>query len=456
MFNEDTIAAISTPPGYGGISIIRISGKDAFSVCDRLFVRPGKQSFAEMEPGKIVYGHITGDKGEMLDEVLVSKMKAPHTFTAEDVAEINCHGGMSAVKSVLEAVLSMGVRLAEPGEFTKRAFLNGRIDLAQAEAVCDIITSKTELSAKAAVAQLSGTLSEEINFIKSVILTLLADLEVTIQYPEYDVPEVTDNALAASLEMIREKIAALLATYKKGEILKDGLKVVIAGKPNVGKSMLLNRLINKNKAIVTDIPGTTRDIVDEYINLNGVPVILMDTAGIRESEDVVETIGIQKSLDTIDAADVVLFVADGSSDLSQEDMRILEAIDGKPTIVVLNKSDKGADKETLEYFAPYDSVLISALTKEGMELLEEKMADFAARGEDIASAAVISNARHKELLQKALKSITAAIDNFESGIPTDLIETDIRDCWETLGMITGETLSEDIIDEIFANFCLGK
>lgn len=457
MFNEDTIAAVSTPIGYGGISIIRISGKNAFAICDKLFVRPNGKTFLQQVSGNICYGHIVGDSGEILDEVLVSKMKAPYTFTAEDVAEINCHGGMAAVKSVLDAVIAKGARTAEPGEFTKRAFLNGRIDLMQAEAVSDIILSKTALSAKAALSQLSGVLSDEINGIKKVILSLLADLEVTIQYPEYDVPEVTDSALAASLVIIREKLDALLDTYKKGEILKEGLKIVIAGKPNVGKSMLLNRLINKNKAIVTDIPGTTRDVVDEYINLNGVPVIIMDTAGIRESTDTVENIGIRKSLDTIRQADVVLFVVDGSQMLTEEDKNILDAMGDTQMIVVLNKADAGILKETADKFESYDKVVISALTKEGLADLENKLTSFASQqGEDIANTAMITNARHKALLQSALEGINTAIGNVENGMPVDFLETDIRESWETLGKITGETVSEEIIDEIFANFCLGK
>ena len=351
LYNEDTIAAVSTPMGYGGISIVRISGKEAFAICDKLFVRPNKQRFSDQSVGTIRYGHIVNGQGEILDEVLVSKMKAPHTFTAEDVAEINCHGGLNAVKNVLDEVLRNGARAAEAGEFTKRAFINGRIDLSQAEAVSDIITAKTALSTKAALSQLSGVLSDEIDNIKQMLLTLLADLEVTIQYPEYDVPDMDSEELQTTLRKIQEKISQLIDSYKTGEILREGLKVVIAGKPNVGKSLLLNRLIKKNKAIVTDIPGTTRDAIDEYISLGGIPIVLIDTAGIRDSEDVVESIGIQKTKDSIEKADLVIFVTDISAPLSIEDKEIYGSIRDKEHFVVLNKADAPVVSETESFFA---------------------------------------------------------------------------------------------------------
>ncbi len=457
IINDDTIAAISTPIGYGGISIIRISGKDAFSVCEQLFVRPNGKTFSEQNPSEICYGHICAANGEILDEVLVSKMKAPHTFTAEDVAEINCHGGLAAVTNVLGEVLACGVRAAEAGEFTKRAFLNGRIDLSQAEAVSDVIDAKTALAAKAALAQLGGQLSEEINEIKQMILTLLADLEVTIQYPEYDIPEVTTEELLNKLKQIEKQIERLINSYHKGEILREGIKIVIAGRPNVGKSLLLNRIIRKDKAIVTDVPGTTRDIVDESINIGGIPVNLIDTAGIRESEDLVETLGIRRSWDSIESADVILFVADVSNTLSEEDKAIYESIRTMSHIVVLNKEDAGVSEETVSYFRDSDSVLISALTKHGLDALEHKLSAFAfGEGADITAEAIVSNARHKFLLDVALSSIQTAMQALNNGMPIDFLETDIRDAWEALGKITGETISEDIIDEIFSKFCLGK
>ena len=457
LYNEDTIAAVSTPMGYGGISIVRISGKEAFAICDKLFVRPNEQRFSDQSVGTICYGHIINGQGEILDEVLVSKMKAPHTFTAEDVAEINCHGGLNAVKSVLDEVLRNGARAAEAGEFTKRAFINGRIDLSQAEAVSDIITAKTALSTKAALSQLSGVLSDEIDNIKQMLLTLLADLEVTIQYPEYDVPDMDNAELQSTLEKIQEKIKQLIDSYKTGEILREGLKVVIAGKPNVGKSLLLNRLIKKNKAIVTDIPGTTRDAIDEYISLGGIPIVLIDTAGIRDSEDIVESIGIQKTKDSIEKADLVIFVTDISAPLSVEDNEIYESIRDKEHIVVLNKADAPVVSETESYFIESDSIVISALTKEGLPALEGKLSEFVlGEKKNIIAEAVVSNARHKTLLESAQASVNGALDALRQGLPVDLIETDIRDTWQSLGMITGETADEDIINEIFSKFCLGK
>ncbi len=457
LYNEDTIAAVSTPMGYGGISIVRISGKEAFAICDKLFVRPNDQRFSDQSVGTICYGHIVNDQGEILDEVLVSKMKAPHTFTAEDVAEINCHGGLNAVKSVLDEVLRSGARAADAGEFTKRAFINGRIDLSQAEAVSDIITAKTTLSTKAALSQLSGVLSDEIDSIKQMLLTLLADLEVTIQYPEYDVPDMDNEELQSTLNKIQDKIKQLIDSYKTGEILREGLKVVIAGKPNVGKSLLLNRLIKKNKAIVTDIPGTTRDAIDEYMSLGGIPIVLIDTAGIRDSEDIVESIGIQKTKDSIEKADLVIFVTDISAPLSTEDKEIYGSIRDKDHIVVLNKADAPVVSETESYFSEADSIVISALTKEGLPALETKLSEFVlGEKKDIIAEAVVSNARHKTLLESAQASINGALDALIQGLPVDLIETDIRDTWESLGMITGETADEDIINEIFSKFCLGK
>ncbi len=460
MEYEDTIAAVSTPYGYGGISIIRVSGEQAFEIVNRVVRRPNGQTFAEQENGTICYAHIVDAAGEILDEVLVSKMPAPHTFTAEDVAEINCHGGITAVRRVLDELIAQGARPAEPGEFTKRAFLNGRIDLSQAEAVTDIIYAKSALSAKAALSQLSGVLSEEIGAIKQMILKLLADLEVTIQYPEYDVPDVTDMQLLEMLRAIEKRTHTLLDTYQTGDILRNGLKIVIAGKPNVGKSLLLNRLIKENKAIVTDIPGTTRDTVDAQINLGGIPICIIDTAGIHESSDPVETIGIQKSKESLSVADVVLFVADASEAPSLEDKNLLAEIRKTAShfLIVLNKTDAGVHPETETYYNKEENAMyLSALTREGLDRLEEKLIAFVhAEGEDIAAHAMISNARHKALLESALRNLRDAIGATESGLPVDLCETDIREAWFNLGKITGETVSEDIIDEIFSNFCLGK
>ena len=456
MFKEDTITAISTSMGYGGIAIIKISGKDSFEVIKKIFKRSANRSFDDMGKSSIAYGHIVDEVGTILDEVLVSKMNAPHTYTTEDVVEINCHGGMTAVKNVLDLVLRSGARIADAGEFTKRAFLNGRIDLSQAEAVSDVIMAKTALASRSALSQLSGELSKEINVIKKAILKLLSHLEVTIQYPEYDIEDVTDEELVMELEVIRNHIARLISTYKKGEILKEGLKVAICGKPNVGKSQLLNALIGQNKAIVTEIAGTTRDIVDEFINLSGVPVKIIDTAGIRESDDLVESIGIKRSISTINESDVVLLVVDGSKALDELDRSIIESAKDKTVIAVVNKSDLGLDDSVVDTLAKFDMVKISALNKINLEELEDKLYNLAISADEVVSDAIVTNARHKNMLLEAFTAIECAINAHRELVPIDFVEIDIRQCLESLGKITGETVSEDLIDEIFANFCLGK
>lgn len=458
MYAQDTIAAISTPVGNGGISIIRVSGEDAFDAVGRIFRRPGGKTFADAGNFSVSYGHIVNGEGEVLDEVLVTRMNGPHTYTTEDVAEINCHGGMAAATSILNLILSLGtVRMAEPGEFTKRAFLGGRIDLSQAEAVSDMITSRSETFSKIAAGQIEGRLREKIDQVKQEILTMLSNLEVTIQYPEYDIDELTDFSLEKELEVIRNDIASLADTYRKGEMYKNGLRTAIVGKPNVGKSMLLNALLNEEKAIVTDIPGTTRDVVDEMIVLSGIPVKIMDTAGIRESSDTVEAIGIARSLSAMERADLVLFVADVSAPLTDEDLDIWEKAKSRDVIAVLNKSDAGTCAGTAERFAGVPHVILSAKTGEGTDKLEDMIVSFASSSPgDIAGSILLVNSRHKTLIDRALSYIDSAIGTLREGLPADLTEIDIRDAWHTLGEITGETADEDIIDEIFANFCLGK
>ncbi len=457
MTENETIAALSTPAGYAGIAVIRISGNEAFRIISEIFKRPGGKSFSQMKSNSICYGHILDEKGAVIDEVLVSKLCAPHTYTTEDVVEINCHGGYAAVREVMSLLIRRGARHALPGEFTKRAFLGGRIDLVQAEAVSDLIASKTELCAKAALNQLEGALSEEIDGIKNDILQLLMQLEVTIQYPEYDIEDMPSEKLMEGLLNIKAKLRNLADSYKKGSMLNEGVKVAIIGKPNVGKSMLLNKLLNKEKAIVTDIPGTTRDVVDEYINLRGLPVRIMDTAGIRSSDDKVEKIGIDRSYKAIKQADYVLLTVNASQPLDDEDMSIINAADTEKTIFVLNKCDIGVCESVSEYLKDFDSVNISAMTGENIKVLEDKIYNRAVTSEeDFAKAALITNERHASLIQGALMSITKAEEAIAQGYPVDISEIDIRDCMDSLGMITGEVTSEDIIDEIFANFCLGK
>lgn len=458
MFKEDTIAAIATPSGYGGVSIIRISGNDAFTVIDKIF-KMSKGSIFDVERNTINYGHIVDNAtNEIIDEVLVSKMCAPHSFTAEDVIEINCHGGMSVTKDVLDLVLKNGARLAEAGEFTKRAFLNGRIDLVQAEAVSDLITAKTSSFAKNAMNSLRGDLSEKIDDIKADITNMLARLEVTIQYPEYDEEDLTDNEIISLVKNMIFKLKKIISTFEKGEIMKDGVKVAIIGKPNVGKSQLLNSIINENKAIVTDEAGTTRDIVDEVVNIKGIPVKFIDTAGIRNADSKVEKIGIDKSISMLDESNIILFCIDASRALDEEDFDIIRMLpENKDILVVLNKTDLDINEETVKAFENYKTVKISALKKEGIEKIENKIYSLANLNDnDEMGDVLVSNVRHKNLLLGALEDFNHAVDMVNSGLEVDLVEIDINSALDKLGSITGETTSEDIIDEIFKNFCLGK
>ncbi|WP_294464088.1 tRNA uridine-5-carboxymethylaminomethyl(34) synthesis GTPase MnmE [uncultured Anaerofustis sp.] len=458
MFKEDTIAAIATPSGYGGISIIRISGSEAFKVCDRVF-KMKKGSIFDVPKNTINYGHVVDkDTNEIIDEVLVSKMCEPHSFTAEDVIEINCHGGMSVTKDILNLVLKKGARLAEAGEFTKRAFLNGRIDLVQAEAISDIITAKTSNFAKSAMSSLKGDLSKRIDDIKADITNMLARLEVTIQYPEYDEEDLTNNEIVELINSMKSKLNKIIATFEKGEILKDGINVAIIGKPNVGKSQLLNALINENKAIVTEEAGTTRDIVDEVVNIKGVPIKFIDTAGIRNADSKVEKIGIDKSIEMLEESNIILFCIDTSRALDTEDMDIIKMLpDDKEILVVLNKMDLNTNMDTIKAFENYKTVEISALKKEGIEKIENKIYELAGLTEDDeVGNTLVSNVRHKNLLIGAREDFDNAIKMINEGLEVDLAEIDINSALDKLGGITGETTSEDIIDEIFKNFCLGK
>lgn len=456
MISFDTIAAIATPAGFGGISIIRISGRDAFSVADRV-TRMKNRSVLDVEKNTINYGFaVEGD--EVIDEVLISKMVSPHSFTGEDTVEINCHGGVSVTQRILSVILKSGARMAEPGEFTKRAFLNGRIDLVQAEAVSDIITAKTQTFAKNAINSLRGDLSERIDGIKDQIKKLLAHLEVTIQYPEYDENDITDAEIRDILLDIRKRLDRIISTFERGDIIRNGIRVAIIGKPNVGKSQLLNALINENKAIVTDEAGTTRDIVDEMVNISGVPVSFIDTAGIRDTENKVERIGIEKTLQMIEKSSLVLMLVDASRPLEDEDMKIFSLIpEEKNTLYVMNKKDRGLDESVLKYLEGRNTVTISALEKSGIEEIEKYIAGFIGQSEDDEIGdTLVSNVRHRNLLEGAREDFSHALEMLDSGLDVDLVEIDINEALYKLGEITGETTSEDIIDEIFKNFCLGK
>ncbi|TPR42896.1 tRNA uridine-5-carboxymethylaminomethyl(34) synthesis GTPase MnmE [Apilactobacillus micheneri] len=456
----DTIAAISTPPGEGGISIIRISGEDALQVISKLY--RGKD-LSKVASHTINYGHIMDpETKEDIDEVMVSVMLAPKTYTCEDVIEINCHGGIVATNTILQLVLSYGARMAEPGEFTKRAFLNGRIDLSQSEAVMDIIDAKTNRSMKAAEGQLDGNLSRLIRTLRQQILDVLANVEVNIDYPEYDDAEVvTSNLLMKNAKDIKEKIIKLLKTSKQGQVLRDGLATSIVGRPNVGKSSILNHLLHQDKAIVTDVPGTTRDVLEEYVNVRGVPLKLVDTAGIRKTEDKVEKIGVDRSRKAIQSSDLVLLVLNSSEALSDEDKKLIELTDDAKRIVILNKTDlpQKIDIDEINQLIGKENVITtSAIKDDGTEPLEEMIAHlFFNEGIQSSQADVmVTNARHVSLLHKAKESLNNVISGLDDGMPVDLVQMDMRDCWESLGEITGDSYNGELLDQLFSQFCLGK
>lgn len=460
MLFEDTIAAISTPIGVGGIGIIRVSGKDAISIVDKIFKAAHKKSLKDISSHTITYGHIVSQSGKVLDEVLIMLMKGPKTFTREDVIEINCHGGPIPLNSVLMEVINAGARLADSGEFTKRAFLNGRIDLAQVEAIMDIIEAKTELSLSQAVGQLEGNLSKKIKEYQDTLIQIIARIEVSIDYPEYDDDEPITNDFEAELRDLLDELNELLKTADTGKMIRDGVKTAIVGRPNVGKSSLLNALLEENKAIVTDIPGTTRDVVEAYLNIDGIPFQLLDTAGIRETEDVVEQIGVERSKSSIEEADLVLMLIDAYAGLLDKDKEILTQVKGKHVIYVFNKNDLGSNitpEITQEYFSDGKIINISAKEQDGLKDLRSAMKEVVIKGNaTVSNQATISNQRQKQALINAIKSLDKVIEAIEMGLPEDCLAIDLHDAFGHLGMIVGESLKEEIINQLFSRFCLGK
>ena len=457
----DTIAAISTAPGEGAIGIVRISGDLAISIASSIY-QCGTKKLEEQKTHTIHYGHIVDPKsGEIYDEVMVSVLRAPKTFTREDIVEINCHGGIVAINRVLQLVLRMGARLAEPGEFTKRAFLNGRIDLSQAEAVMDLIRAKTDKSMQLAMRQLDGQLSNLIQNLRQEILNTLAQVEVNIDYPEYDdVEEMTLQLLREKTQQVLQGIRALLNTASQGKILRDGLKTAIVGRPNVGKSSLLNVLLREEKAIVTDIAGTTRDTIEEYVNVRGVPLQLIDTAGIRETDDIVEKIGVERSRKALKEADFVLLLLNQSETLQEEDIRLLETTKGMKRIILFNKTDLPS-KLSKEDIAPYaneeEIVTTSMLNKEGIDQLEEKIAGYFFQGQmNERDATYLSNTRHIALLEKAEQALVEVQNGIEMEMPVDLIQIDFTRAWDLLGEITGDSVQDELLTQLFSQFCLGK
>ena len=459
MFIDDTIAAIATAPGEGGIGIIRISGDRALSVAESIFKSVTGKLIEEYNTRTLIYGTVV-DGEKIIDEALVAYMKGPKSYTGEDVIEINCHGGFISVKKILELILSKDVRLADAGEFTKRAFLNGRIDLSQAEAIIDVIKAKTDKAHEVAQSQLEGSLSKKIRELRFKVTEVLAHLEVSIDFAEEDVEEITYKTLRENAEELKNEIKKLYDTAESGKILRDGLKTVIIGKPNVGKSSLLNSILGENRAIVTDIAGTTRDVIEEFVNIKGIPLKIVDTAGIRETEDIVERIGVEKSKESYSTADLVIMVLDSSRPLSQEDREILETLEDKKTIVLLNKTDlpQQIELDELSKYVDCSSIIkISALQHEGIEELQDKIEAMVYKGSvKNSSSLMITNSRHKDALLKAYESINDAIVAIDQNMPYDFIEVDFKNIWDYLGYINGDTVKEDLLDTIFANFCIGK
>lgn len=458
----DTIVAVATTIGQSSIGIVRISGNRSFEIAEQIFRAPGpgKISFNDYKPNSIHYGYIV-DGDQVIDEVLISKFKAPKSYTGENIVEVNCHGGRIPIRKTMDLVLNKGARLAEPGEFTKRAFLNGRIDITQAEAIMDIISAKTDLSLDVATKQALGKLSEKISQINDIIISALAYIEATIDYPD-DVFE--DNEVEEIKSKIVEaigKVELLLETAKTGRILRDGIKTTIVGKPNVGKSSLLNKLLKTQRAIVTDIPGTTRDILEEQISIKGIPMIIVDTAGIRETDDLVEQIGVERSKSAVEESDLVLFVLDGSQLWDNYDDQIYSILKGKNVIAILNKQDlqQLLTKEFVYNKTGIQNIIeISVHEEINLDKLENailksyEVSNFSTTSDNI----LLSNIRHEQALKDALHSMKEAVKNIDYGLPLDIIAIDLRDVWDNLGKVTGESLNKSLIDEIFSRFCLGK
>jgi tRNA modification GTPase len=455
----DTIAAISTPMGEGGIAIIRVSGKESIPIVDNIF--KGRQKLSTVDSHTIHYGHlIYPQSGQHIEEVMITVLKAPKTYTREDIVEVNCHGGMVSVKRVLDLILDQGSRLAEPGEFTKRAFLNGRLDLSQAEAVIDLIRAKTDKAMNVALQQVEGRLSTLIQKLRQELIVTLAHIEVSIDYPEHDVEDVTHQLLLEKCNFVREEINHLLQTAEQGKILREGLSTVIIGRPNVGKSSLLNALVHENKAIVTDVPGTTRDVIEEYVNVRGVPLKLVDTAGIRETEDLVERIGVERSRQVLTKADLILLLLNYAEPLTDEDRQLIDLVKGMKTIIIVNKTDleQQIDLDEVKQIREDQRVITTSLKEEeGIQELEQAIADLYFSGNlETGDMTYVSNARHITLLRQGLRSIGDALEGVEMGVPIDIVQIDIQKTWELLGEIIGDAVSESLIDQLFSQFCLGK
>ena len=453
-----TIASISTAPGIGGIGIIRMSGEKCFEILGEIFYPKNPYKIEEIKGYTIKYGYIKENE-KIIDEVLVSFFKAPHSYTAENMCEINSHGGIVVMREILDICLKNGAELAQPGEFTKRAFLNGRMDLSQAEAVIDIINAKSNREAKEGIKQLEGFLTQEINKIKTKILDIMTNIEVSIDYPEYDVEEMQENEIKEKLLNIKEELQKLEKSFDNGKIIKEGIKTAIIGRPNAGKSSLLNAILKEDRAIVTEYEGTTRDTIEEFVNINGIPLKLIDTAGIRNTENEVEKIGIEKSKKIAKEADLSLVIIDGSRPLEKEDIEILKIVNPNKTIIILNKIDLGlVVKDKNEELKDFKNIVeISALNKEGINELYNKITQmFNLNQINVDNEIIITNERHKNIIKKAINNVEKAIESLNNNMSVDIVAISIKEVLSNLGEITGDEAGEEIINEIFARFCLGK
>lgn len=458
MYDDETIAAISTPLGEGGIGIVRLSGSEAFPIVDRLFISPKGKKIIEAKSHSILYGHIHEIRsGDVIDEVLISVMHAPNTYTREDVVEINCHGGMLSLRKVLESILREGARLSMPGEFTQRAFMNGRIDLVQAEAVIDVIRSKTDESRRIALEQLSGGLSEKITEIRDELIEVCAHIEAYLDFPEDEIEPDTEETLLQRAVIIRDGLDHLVKTYEDGRFYREGLSVAIVGRPNVGKSSLLNALLEKDRAIVTDVPGTTRDVIEEYLNINGLPVRIIDTAGIRESHNIPEQEGVRRSLRAIDEADLVIAVLDGSRELHEEDREIIRRMNGKKTVIVMNKSDLHCVLSDRDLPDRYTVVRLSAKEGKGIDRLKDVVTEQSlTAGREHREGVILTNMRHKVSVEGACDAVGRGIERLQDHYPLEIIAIEFRDALQKLGEIVGVATTDEILNRIFNSFCIGK
>ena len=460
MLQQDTIAALVTAVGESSVGIIRISGPEAVKIADKIY--QGKSDLLSADTHTIHYGYVYDWRNDKkIDEALFMLMRGPRSFTGEDVVEVQCHGGMVVLKQVLQLILLSGARLAEQGEYSKRAFLNGRLDLAQAESIMDIVQAKTDKGVDLALSQLQGTLSGMVKTLRADLLELIAFIQADIDYPDDDIERLTAEEQQQRVINLKTQVANVLQNAQKGKMIRDGLKVVIAGKPNVGKSSLLNALLGQERAIVTDIPGTTRDVIEEYINLNGIPLKIVDTAGIRETDNVVEQIGVDKAQQFMKTADLVLYVVDAVQGLTEQDTLMMEDIQNQPVIYLLNKSDVGISDEIRaqlkEAIGEAPVLEISARDKIGLEQLEEKITDlFFAGTLEVSNDIMVTNVRHIQILEESMAHMDGFLNGIMLGLSVDFLVIDLQNAWEKLGKITGETVEEDLLDQIFSKFCLGK